>query len=88
MRAQNQLCFSYWQNLILFTKKKKSAGKIFRWRFPAAVSGERRQWWWSAAVNGGGSNGQWCKVVVVVNGEKIRKIESCSNEDCPKKNKK
>ena len=37
-------------------------------------------------VNGGGSNGQWCKVVVV-NGERIRKIESCSNEGCPKKKK-
>jgi len=24
-------------------------------------------------------------VVVVVNGEKIRKIESCSNEGCPRK---
>ena len=92
MRVQNQL-FSDWQNLILFT------GKIFRWRFPAAgggfrravavpasgaVSGERRQWW-SAVVNGGGSNGQWCKVVVVVNGERIRKIKSCSNEGCPTK---
>jgi len=101
MRAQNQLSFSDWQNFILFTKKK-SAGKIFRWRFPAtdgsfrrrvevpasgAVSGERRRWWWSAAVNGGGSNGQWCKVMVVVNGEKIRKIECCSNEGCPKINK-
>jgi len=31
--------------------------------------------------------GQWCKVVVVVNGERIRKIESCSNEGCPKKKK-
>ena len=31
------------------------------------------------------ANGQWCKVVVVVNGERIRKIESCSNEGCPKK---
>ena len=99
MRVQNQLSFSDWQNLILFThKKKKSAGKIFRWRFPAAavVSGEQwqfpasdgsgGQWWWSGVVNGGGSNGQWCKVVVVVvNEERIRKIESCSNEGCPKK---
>jgi len=85
MRAQNQPSFSDWQNLILFTQKKNSAGKIFWWRFPAAVSDERR-WWWSVVVNGGGSNGQWCKVVVV-NGERIRKIESCSNEGCPKKKK-
>ena len=98
MRVQNQL-FSDWQNLILFTHTKKK--KIRRKNFPVAVSGEqwqfRRavqfsasdgsggQWWWSAVVNGGGSNGQWCKVVVVVNGERIRKIESCSNEGCPKK---
>jgi len=50
-----------------------------------AVSGE--QWQFRRAttvVVGGGSNGQWCKVVVV-NGERIRKIEICSNEGCPKK---
>ena len=61
-----------------------------QWQFQRAVqfpasddSGGR--WWWSAVVNGGGSNGQWRKVVVVVNGERIRNIESCSNEGCPKK---
>ncbi|KAK8464180.1 hypothetical protein PHAVU_011G139550 [Phaseolus vulgaris] len=104
MRAQNQLSFSDWQNLILFTKKnlpEKFFGGGFR--RPAAVSGEQWQfwravqfpasdggcgrWWWSATVNGGGSNGQWCKVVVAVNGEKIRKIESCSNQGSQKKKK-
>ena len=50
-------------------------------QFPASDDNGGR-WWWSAVVNGGGSNGQWCKVVVVVNGERIRKIESCSNEGC------
>ena len=88
MRVQNQL-FSDWQNLILFTHTKK----IRRKNFPVAVSGGRRgfpasdgnggRWWWSAVVNGGGSNGQWCKVVVVVNGERIRKIKNnCSNKGC------
>jgi len=61
-----------------------------KWQFRRAVqfpasSGGGGRWWWSAAVNGGGGNSQWCKVVVVVNGEKIRKIESCSNQVSPKK---
>ena len=91
MRAQNQLSFSDWQNLILFTQKnssKKFSGGSFRQAVAVLASGavsSERQRWWSAAVNGGGNNSQWCKVVVVVNEEKIRKIESCSNQGSPKK---
>ena len=43
-----------------------------RWKFPVIGGG---RWWLAAAVNGGGSNSQWCKVVVVVNGEKISIIK-------------
>jgi len=89
MRAQNQLSFSDWQNLILFTQKKNPPENFSNggFRRPAAVSGERCSFRRATTVvNGGGSNGQWCKVVVVVNGERIRKIESCSNEGCKKKN--
>jgi len=92
--CQNLILFTHKKN----PPEKFSGGDLRR---PAAVSGEQWQfrravqfpasddsggrWWWSAVVNDGGSNGQWCKVVVVVNGERIRKIESCSNEGCPKK---
>jgi len=51
---------------------KKSAGKIFRWRFPAAVSGE--QWQFRRAVqfptsdDGGGGWQRSMAVAVTVNG--------------------
>lgn len=51
MRAQNQLSFADWQNLVLFTKKKKFVGKNFRWRFPMVNSsgsdGHNGARWWA-----------------------------------------
>jgi len=63
MRAQIQLSFSDWQNLILCTQK--SVGKISDGGFqrPVAVSGERWQFWREAATAVGG--GGWRRSMVV-----------------------
>jgi len=58
MRVQNQLSFSDWQNLILFTHKKKNPPKKFSgssFRRPAAVSDE--QWQFRRAVQFPASDG-------------------------------
>jgi len=77
MRAQNQLSFSDWQNLILFTKNKirqknfQVAVSGGRWQFPASSgsSGERcslRRA--TAVVVGGGGRRRSMAVAVTING--------------------
>jgi len=74
MRAQNQLSFSDWQNLILFTQKKKNPSEKFSgggFRQPATVSSE--QWQFRRAVkfsasDGAGGRRRSMAVAVTVNG--------------------